>query len=225
MEPKPSLRPLLLPPEVGVRRRPVSVTESPDSRTVHGGAQLLLNLACQILARLSVRVWELVSTYDSRYCKASFLVRRHIRRWDPDSQPTLNTGQDPVSPTTKHAGQRRFLPLTIPRSCNVCATSWQRPSSPARRRNLPEGCFKIVQSDADGAAAAVAGDGAIGDEARRLLRTATHPRPLDGRRFLREHPGYVLDGWPLPADLFLARATAHDTLIWGYPKAKESPVG
>ena len=117
------------------------------------------------------------------------------------------------------------MPLTIPRSCNVCATSWQRPSSPARRRNLPEGCFKIVQSDADGAAAAVAGDGAIGDEARRLLRTATHPRPLDGRRFLREHPGYVLDGWPLPADLFLARATAHDTLIWGHPKAKESPVG
>ena len=35
------------------------------------------------------------------------------------------------------------------------------------------------------------------------------------RRFLREHPGHALDSWPLPADRFLTRATAHDTLIWG----------
>jgi hypothetical protein len=39
------------------------------------------------------------------------------------------------------------------------------------------------------------------------------------RQFLREHPGHALGGWPLPADLFLAGATAHDTLIWGHPKA------
>ena len=59
----------------------------------------LVDLACQILARLSVSVCPVVSAYDSRYCKLSFLARRHIRRWDPDSQPALNTGSNPVSPT------------------------------------------------------------------------------------------------------------------------------
>jgi len=90
-----------LPPEVGVRLRPVCVTEGlPISQ--------LFDLACQILARLRVSVCPLVATYDSRYCKVSFLVRRHIRRWDPDSQPALDTGSNPVSPTSKITSQPGF---------------------------------------------------------------------------------------------------------------------
>jgi AraC-like DNA-binding protein len=43
------------------------------------------------------------------------------------------------------------------------------------------------------------------------------------RRFLREHPGHVLDSWPLPADRFLTGATAHATLLWGPQTQRSAP--
>jgi hypothetical protein len=94
---------------------------------------LLFNLACQILARLSVLACPLVATYDARYCKVSFLVRRHIRRWDPDSQPAMNTGSNPVSPTSSIPTQQRAVaPRTdLPRSVclRLAAGRFARPGS------------------------------------------------------------------------------------------------
>ena len=44
------------------------------------------------------------------------------------------------------------------------------------------------------------------------------------RRFLREHPGHTLTtGRCRPID-FSTRPSAHDTPIWGHPKAEESPM-
>ncbi|GAA4897273.1 hypothetical protein GCM10023223_09200 [Stackebrandtia albiflava] len=47
----------------------------------------------------------------------------------------------------------------------------------------------------------------------RAFTGLTPTRYLEVRqRFLREHPGHILDGWPLPADCFLTRPMAEQVL-------------
>src|SRR5262245_52224038 len=67
--------------------------------------------------------------------------------------------------------------------------------------------------------------GALGHEFRAFTGLTPTRYVEVRRRFLRDHPGHVLDSWPLPGRLHSSKSDGSRHANLGAPQAEESAVG